>query len=193
MVSAICTGENFATPAGLRPFFHSALKPRLPPRDPPHVGITATVSAWLLSATIWPPGPPYLAVAARTPGRRRCTRCSSSACASRTRSPSGSWAPRRLGPAKSGAAGGSGRSSGSGNCENEEGTHNPCKEKKRKQRFGIRRIPNVRRNRKGIFESGFQVFVRQESSAHWRQSYMITLAHCFGNTKPPSYRVQLIL
>lgn len=82
--------------------------------------------------------PPYLAVAAPTPGRRRCSRCSSSACASRTRNPSGSWAPRRLGQAASAGAGGTGRSSGSGNCENEEGTHNPCKEKKRKQRFGIR-------------------------------------------------------
>lgn len=79
---------------------------------------------------VWSLGPLYLAVAVRIPGRRRCTHCSSSVCAFHTLNPSGSWAPRRLGQAKSGAVGGSGHSSGSGNCENEEGTHNPCKEKK---------------------------------------------------------------
>lgn len=97
----------------------------------------------------------YLVGAAQTPGRRRCSRCSSSACASRTRSRSGSWAPRRLCLARSGAAVGSGRSSGSGHCENEEGTHNPCKEKKRKQRFGIRRIPNI----PSVETEGFSVLV----------------------------------
>lgn len=149
----------------------------------------------LLSTTIWSLGPLYLAVAAQTPGRRRCTHCSSSACAFRTRSLSGSWAPRRLGPAKSGGAGGSGRSSGSGNCENEEGTHNPCKEKKRKQRFGIRWIPNISWNRKGIFKAVFKYSWgrRVNCLAHWRQNYMITLAHCFGNTNQPGYNVQLIL
>lgn len=97
----------------------------------------------------------YLEVAAQTPGRRRCSRCSSSACASRTRSRSGSWAPRRLCPARSGEAVGSGRSSGSGHCENEEGTHNPCKEKKRKQRFGIRQVPNI----PSVETEGFSVWV----------------------------------
>lgn len=57
-------------------------------------------------------------------------------------------------------------------------------------------------NRRGIFKVVFKCLlgriINQSapsalSSAHWRESYMITLAHCFGNTKPPNYCVELIL
>lgn len=53
-----------------------------------------------------------LVEAAQTPGRRRCSRCSSSVCGAHTLSLNGSPAPRRLSLAASGAAVDTGHSSG---------------------------------------------------------------------------------
>lgn len=50
--------------------------------------------------------------AEQTPGKRRCSRCSSSVCAARTPSRSGNPAPRTLSLAASGVVADSGRSSG---------------------------------------------------------------------------------
>ena len=71
-----------------------------------------------------------LVAAERTPGRRRCSRCSSSVCAARTPSPSGSPAPRRLAPAASGAEEDTGRSSGAVWTGGGWGTRNPERQRR---------------------------------------------------------------
>lgn len=71
-----------------------------------------------------------LVEAGRTPGRRRCIRCSSSVCGARTPSPSGSPAPRRLSPAASGVAVDTGRSSAAAWTGGGWGTRSPAGQKK---------------------------------------------------------------
>ena len=66
-----------------------------------------------------------LVEAGQTPGRRRCSHCSSSVYGAHTRSLSGSLAPRRLSLAASGAAVDTGHSSGAVWTGGGWGTRNP--------------------------------------------------------------------
>lgn len=60
-----------------------------------------------------------------TPGRRRCSRCNSTACVSHTQNPTGSPAPHRLARAASAVEEDSGRSSGAECSEDGWSTHSP--------------------------------------------------------------------
>lgn len=73
-------------------------------------------------------------VAGRTPGRRRCSRCSSSVCVARTPSLSGSPALRTLSRATSGAAVDTCRSSGAAWTVGGSGTRSPERKSQRGQK-----------------------------------------------------------
>lgn len=72
-----------------------------------------------------------LVVAEQTPGRRRCSRCSSSVYGVRTLSPSGSLVPRRLALAASGVGADTGHSSGAVWTGGGWGTRSPGRQRKR--------------------------------------------------------------
>lgn len=78
-----------------------------------------------------PVGCADLAVAEQTPGRHRCSRCSSSVYGVHTLSLSGSPAPHRLSLEASGVAVDTGHSSGAVWTESGWDTHSPEKQKKR--------------------------------------------------------------